>query len=134
MKTVNYNDQAIAFLNETNTSFTAKFKANKKYFDDDKEPRDVYRITLKNDLHTYRFDFGHSINNSNNGLTPSAAYDVLACITKYDPYSFEDFCADFGYDIDSRKAEKIYKSVCKEWENIQQLFTKEQIEVLQEIN
>ena len=27
-------------------------------------------------------------------------------------YSFEDFCADFGYDTDSRKAEKTWKT-CK---------------------
>lgn len=129
--TVNtYEQQAIDFLNSTNTSFTAKFKKHDFYFADDKQARDIYRITLKNDLHTYRFDFGQSINNT--GVMPTA-YDVLACITKYDPYGFEDFCADYGYDSDSRKAEKIYKAVCKEWDNVNNLFTEEQIEQLQEI-
>jgi hypothetical protein len=131
MKTLStYEQQAIDFLNATNTSFAAKFKKHALYFADDKQARDIYRITLKNDLHTFSFDFGQSIANEGTEPTP---YDVLACITKYDPYSFEDFCADFGYDSDSRQAEKIYNSVCKEWDNVQQLFTSEQIEQLQEI-
>lgn len=44
---------------------------------------------------------------------PTAA-DVLYCLisdtTSVDnARSFEDWCAEFGYDTDSRKAEKIYK-------------------------
>lgn len=132
MNNLDYNQQSLQFLNDTNTSFTAKYKKHDIYFSGDKEKRDIYSITLKNDLHSFRFDFGRSINNSN-GSTPPNAYDVLACITKYDPYSFENFCSDFGYDVDSRSAEKIYKAVCKEWENIKQLFTEDQIEQLQEI-
>lgn len=61
-------------------------------------------------------------------------YDILACLTKYDPYTFEDFCSSYGYDEDSRSAEKTYNAVCEEWQNISQLFTEEQIEQLQEIN
>ena len=33
------------------------------------------------------------------------AYDVLTCLTKFDPHAFESFCGDFGYDMDSRAAE-----------------------------
>lgn len=61
------------------------------------------------------------------------AYDVLACLTKYEVGTFEDFCSDFGYDTDSRRAEKIYKAVCDEWMNVQRLFTDEEIEQLREI-
>lgn len=67
------------------------------------------------------------------GIIPPNAYDVLSCITKYDPGTFEDFCSDFGYDEDSRSAEKTYNAVCEEWENISLLFTYEEIEQLQEI-
>lgn len=63
-----------------------------------------------------------------------SAYDVLASLTKYDIGNFEDFCADFGYDADSRKAYKIYKAVKRESENIQMLFSQSEIEQLQEIN
>ena len=62
------------------------------------------------------------------------AYDVLSCLTKSDPCTFEDFCSTYGYDEDSRKAEKIYNAVLDEWRNVCALFTDEEIEQLQEIN
>lgn len=125
-----YQKQAIDFLTATNTKFIAKFKKHAIYFNDDKQPRDIYRITLKNDRHKFSFDFGQSINNT--GKAPTE-YDVLACITKYDPYSFEDFCGEFGYNSDSRKTYKIYEAVENEWANVNKLFTSEEIEHLQEI-
>lgn len=129
-----YQKQAIDFLNATSTSFDVAFKKHDFYFPDDKEQRDIFRITLKNKLHTYRFNFGKSINQSTgDGGNKPRPYDVLACLTKYEVGSFENFCSDYGYDIDSRKAYKIYKAVMKEWKNIELLFTPEQIELLQEI-
>ena len=133
MTTTNYQQQAIDFLNQTSTAFTAKFTKHAPFFSDDKESRDIYRYTLKNKLHTYRFNFGQSINNSNNN-TPPTAYDVLACLTKYEVGMFDDFCADYGYDTDSRTAYKTYKAVLKEWKNVELRFTAEQLELLQEIN
>ena len=66
-------------------------------------------------------------------LLPTA-YDILTCITKYDPGTFEDFCSDFGYDTDSRSAKKTWKAVCKEWKNISKLFPEpEVLEALSEI-
>ena len=70
-------------------------------------------------------------------LTPRvspSSYSVLACLTKYDCGTFEDFCSEFGYDIDSRKAKKTYKAVCKEWKNVQSVWTDDEIEQLQEIS
>lgn len=52
--------------------------------------------------------FGH------NGKEPNV-YDVLDCLASDASgadESFEGFCSNFGYDTDSRKAEKIYKA-CK---------------------
>ena len=65
-------------------------------------------------------------------FTPSA-YDVLACLTKYNPGDFEDFCADYGYDEDSRTAEKIFLAVIKEWNAVNNIFG-DLMEELQEIN
>lgn len=62
------------------------------------------------------------------------AYDVLACLTKYDPGTFEDFCSEFGYDEDSRTAERIYYAVQKEYTQLARIFTAEQLEEMQEIN
>jgi hypothetical protein len=127
---INYQQQAINFLNATSTAFYSSFKKHDFYFPDDKEQRDIFRCTLKNKLHTYRFNFGQSINNTGQ---PPTAYDVLACLTKYEVGSFEYFCSDYGYDSDSRSAYKIYKAVLKEWKNVELLFTPEQLEELREI-
>jgi len=69
-------------------------------------------------------------------LTPRvspSSYSVLSCLTKYDPGTFDNFCSEFDYDIDSRKAKKVYKAVCKEWKNVQSIWSDEEIEQLQEI-
>lgn len=64
---------------------------------------------------------------------PPSAYHVLACLTKNDPGTFADFCADFGYDSDSIKAQKIYFAVQEEWNAIRRMFSNEQIDQLREI-
>lgn len=60
-------------------------------------------------------------------------YDVLASLTKYNPGMFSDFCSEYGYDNDSRKAFTIYESVCEEWNQVSRFFTKQEIEEMQEI-
>ena len=125
-----YEQQAIDFLNTTSTAMKVKFLANDFYFDGDKEPRDIYQITLINKLHKFVFKFGQSI--AGQGTEPTA-YDVLACLTKYDPGTFDNFCGDYGYEIDSRKAFKIYKAVRREYKNLCLLFSEEQLEQLSEI-
>jgi len=66
------------------------------------------------------------------GVQPTA-YDILACLTKHDPGTFEEFCSEFGYDEDSRKAEKTYKAVKDEYMNVCSLFSDEELNELQEI-
>lgn len=61
-------------------------------------------------------------------------YDVLACLTHYDPGSFQNFCDEFGYSNDSIRALKTYLAVQDEWENLRRIFTPEQLEELEEIN
>jgi len=134
MTTTNYRQQAIDFLNATSTGFTATYKEHSTYLDDDdKTTRDIYTIVLKNKQHRYRFLFWQSVRESNYGGKPPSAYNVLSCLTKYDVGSFEEFCGEFGYDVDSRKAYKTYKAVLREWKNVEKLFSPEQIELLQEI-
>jgi hypothetical protein len=62
------------------------------------------------------------------------AYDILSCLTKYDVGSFEDFCSEFGYDVDSRSAEKTYKAVIKEYEGLSRLYSDEELEEMSEIS
>lgn len=126
-----YTEQADKFLTETETTFKSLYKDHNFYFPDDKDRRDIYSITLKNKSGKYSFTFGQST--ANTGTHPTS-YSVLASITKSDPGTFENFCSEFGYEQDSRNAEKTYKAVCKEWKGVSKIFTPEQLEKLQEIN
>lgn len=125
-----YTEQAEDFMKNTGTKIKIDYLKYDYHFVDDKEMRDIYRITLSRNGERMSFNFGQSI--SNRGIEPNA-YDVLACLTKYDPDSFEEFCHEFGYDTDSRKAEKIYKAVCKEWNSVNRLFS-DVLNELQDIN
>lgn len=86
-------------------------------------------VRLKRNGKTYTFNFGQSI--AKGGEEPDI-YDVLACLTKSDPGSLEDFCSEYGYDSDSIKANITYTAVCREWKAIDRLFS-DIIEGLREI-
>ena len=127
-----YELQAKKFMEKTGTKFKAKYIDHDFYFTDDKQSRDIYRTTLKRNGLQYSFKFGQSIINSNYGNIPPTPYNVFSCVQKYDVGTFENFCSEFGYDEDSRKAEKIYFAVKKEFQNIERLFS-DVMEELQEI-
>lgn len=61
------------------------------------------------------------------------SYDILSCLTKYDPESFQDFCDNFGYDNDSIKHKIIYDSVVSEWNNVKMLYNEQELEMLRKI-
>ena len=107
-----YEQQALDFLAKTKTTFKAEFVAHGYHFDEDKETRDIYQVTLTREgKKPFVFRFGQSIANSGtidkhykhskefirNGhmvaTKPSdyerkrkapTAYDVLTCLTKYE--------------------------------------------------
>ena len=85
------------------------------------------KSNLQSDFGTVKYD--HIIR----PVAPSE-YSILACLTKYDPESFEDFCSEFGYNEDSRNAERTYSAVVKEWQNVCMIWTDDEIEELREIN
>jgi hypothetical protein len=107
------------------------------YFPSDKEPRCIFKMKLSRGGKSYSFKFGQSINAGNSEPT---MYDVLTCLTKYDVGTFEIFCGEFGYDTDSRTAEKTYKAVLREYAGMLRLFPEiedsesELYNELQEIN
>lgn len=159
---MDYQKQAKDFCVKTETTIDVKFLYSGLYFDEDKENRDIYEIKIirfKNGkaLNPYIFKFGQSRLYSRDYVEnaaqqrrdrgePAASivkyekpavkapteYDILAGLTKYDPETFSDFCANYGYDEDSRKAEKIYFEVQKEWSKVNYLFS-DFLEELQEI-
>lgn len=101
----------------------------------DKNPNLTKTFETKADAIRYAGKIGNSFNVRNNpNFKAPTPYDVLACLTKYDPGTFENFCSEYGYDADSRKAEKTYKAVCEEYTSLCTLFSSEEMEELQEIN
>lgn len=65
--------------------------------------------------------------------TPTA-YDVLACLSPLYEDTFEDFCASFDYDVDSRKAYNIYQEVLAQDNNLRRLFNRDELDMLANIN
>jgi hypothetical protein len=128
-----YLKQAKDFLEKTNTKVNIRFKKFGKHFFDDKEARNIYRVTIRRDKRSFSLNFGDSIKNSMEGTTPNE-YDILACLTKHDVGSFENFCDEYGYDYGSRRAEKTYHAVCDEYDNVCKIWSDGEIEMLQEIN
>ncbi len=63
---------------------------------------------------------------------PTAA-DVLSCLASDASGAtgtFEDWCADYGYDVDSRKAEKTYKIIQRQASKLESLLGPELYEEL----
>lgn len=62
------------------------------------------------------------------------AYDVLASMYLLYSDTFEDFCAEYGYDTDSIKAERTYKEVLQQDRMLRKLFTNDQLDQLSDIS
>lgn len=147
---MDYEKQAEEFADRIGLKMQLKHLRHGLYFPDDTHPRDVYEVILLRGRCAYRFEFGQSIvkscpkpvdyiPNPKGGLLirveriAPTLYDVLACLTKYNPYTFEDFCSEYGYDTDSRKAYKTFEAVKEEWYNVEALFD-DVLDELREIN
>lgn len=121
-----YEKMAEDFCKKYNVKMTISFKKYDRYFHADTESRNIYRIRIDRDHKTYSFNFGDSIINTKIGKRPTK-YDVLACLQKYDVGSFDDFISEYGCVIenagDYHKVFKTYKACCKEYKNVNRLFS-----------
>ncbi len=81
------------------------------------------------------FDFWGSKKDREDGVRELTAYSVLACISGdiTCPDSFSEFCAEYGHDADSRKAEGTFRRCAAFAKRLRAFFTDEEIEQLQEI-
>ena len=113
---MDYQKQATDFMEETETTMKTTYIEHEKHFPDDKERRDIWRITLRRHGKSYSFKYGQSIANA--GETPTA-YGVLACLTKYDPGTLDNFGEDWGW---GKSTVKTYKAVVKEFKGVTRLF------------
>ncbi len=132
--------QAEKFLTDTGTVLTSYYIGTRPYFAGDKESRDVYSVTLTRGQKSYTFTYGDSIAKSQKirfgeaYRTKLKAYDVLACLTKYEPESnIDDFASEYGYTKIS-EALRVYEAVKAEYAGLASLYNEEELELLREIN
>lgn len=108
--------------------------------------RNCYSVYIRNTNsgEVMRVTFWDSIYNTTHNITPTC-YDILACLTKYDPGNYEDFCSEFGYETETENqfgrltrnpnAYNIWEACCREWEGVKRVFGEDEIlEELREIN
>lgn len=61
------------------------------------------------------------------------AYSILACMTTSEPPdNADDFAAEYGYEKPS-EAIRVFEAVRNEWENMQKLFTDDELDALSRI-
>ncbi len=152
-----YETQAAQALAGMSVEFRAAFVFHGPYWPEDKESRNVWELILSRangadskDRKVVSFRFGQSIADSfynqnkdfrdaRPSMVPTqrnlpSAYDLLACLTKYDPGSFLEFCDEFGYNNDSILARNTWEAVVEEYAKVKRFFRAAEIEIIREIN
>lgn len=65
---------------------------------------------------------------------PPTDYDLLACLTKSDPGTLENFCSEYGYKdqpvTEYSKVRALYDAVLSEWRDVLRVFGPEDSEML----
>jgi hypothetical protein len=155
IKKSEYDERAEGFLSRFNLTLKTAHKGDRcPPWDDDKHIHgDRYRVTIRRGKcqHDSRsmfpvictcdcpksigFDFWNSLNDvqTRRGLT---AYSVLAALSSdaHCPDDFEDFCSEYGYEQDSRKAFSTFKRASRFSDQIKAFFTEDELEALSEIS
>jgi hypothetical protein len=136
-----YEKQANDFAKKHKVTLKIKESKFDKHFDDDEKPRWCFKCQLSREMYVmgpknkpyptnkrYTFWFGQSYSA---GIKNPRMYDILSCMTKYDPGTFEDFCREFGYYTrplsEYPKVMKIYQACQKEYEAMQRMFPEEKV-------
>lgn len=157
-----YDEQAAKFLLDTGSGFMIEYvdEACPRWEHDDKHIHgNHYKFTLTNGARSYTGDFWNSYADALKGgiklakledlghifkyhemkatekshaVKPSV-YDVLTSLQSYVPESFDDFCSNFGYDTDSRRAEATYQAVKEQVTALQTLFSDDEMQMLADI-
>jgi len=100
-------------LRDLSITATAEWTDHNPNMDD--EDMDHWKVTLRRKFPRRQMTVYFSMGYGHNGAEPTAE-DVIDCLASdasgYDnARGFEDWAGDYGYDADSRKAERIYRVV-----------------------
>lgn len=133
-----YEKQATEVLQKLGATLTTECLRVGRHFPDDNEDRLIYRFTITRGSRSYSGESGGSLKDTEQArlkkiIPVLSDYDVIAGLTRHDPGNFENFCADYGYDTDSRKAEQIYHAVKAEYQGLAMLFNEDELCLLREV-
>lgn len=147
------------WLEQTDSKLRITFDRTVPFFDDDNQKRDVYSVELCRGGRVYQFQFGQSVASSArwrresgwattkyefggrrptygdfklnaDRCQPSAA-SILLCLQTRSPGTFDDFCEEYGYDTDSRKAEKIWRACVAQYLALAGMYSPDELEALE---
>jgi hypothetical protein len=152
MTAITYQNQAKSFLTRFGITFKIAIavpQTSPAWTDDERQHGVKYWVVMTRDEKTLELPFWGSVaqrkeielareqgRRSVEWLARPSAYDVLACISADQncPDTFAEFCSEYGYDSDSRKALATFKRCRKLAKKLQAFFdTDEMRDALAEI-
>lgn len=95
--------------------------------------RPHYRVTIKTTRGQMTVDFWDSLYSLTHDEKPTE-YEIFSCLEKYEVCDFYEWCTEYGYNTDSRRAERLWRLCRRQWASVQRVFTDDQIAELREIN
>lgn len=118
-----YDDNARAFLAKTGARISARYLGELPADWDNGREHCAYSVTITSAAGRMRIRFYDSLTNTLNGERVIRAYDVLTCLTKSEPGTFDDFCAEYGFfpmesGADYRKAVKTWRACVREFAGV----------------
>ena len=111
--TTEYDAQAGEFMRKWGVKIHRHFVGKMRYFPDDREPRNVWKITLERSGRCYSFRFGDSLVNTQKFPRHKPSdYSILACASAdscFDCGDVWDMIDEYGYDDpnDRREFDKL---------------------------
>ena len=91
----------------------------------------VWRVVISSASGRMSVRFRGSINDGQNGRTECGVYDVLSCLTKSEPGTFDNFAQEFGYfPISSaaayRHARRVFAGCVREFRGVCRVWSSEE--------
>jgi len=121
------------FLNRHGIEISYQSGSKEPDWGDDAVHGNHYRVTLTRKVpkDTLSFDYWDSYSNRHKHRPEDS--DILGCLSSdmYCPETFEEFCSDYGYDEDSRRAYSTWERVVQFARDIKEFFTEEEFEELE---
>jgi hypothetical protein len=119
------------FIRDNHVRLTAERTDHNPHMDDDARNMDHWKCKLIVGPRSMTVYFSKGF--AHNGAEPTAP-EVLDCLasdaSSVVDASFEDWCSEYGYDTDSRKAEQTYKTIRRQARRLRDLFSSDAFKTL----